>query len=383
MVRRPLRSEPPEARETLGQLDTPWPSAPRQEIGASWDRSARAGLSRERFEVPFVDFDDDGPLVRAARPVLDELMEDLATTGVGVVLTDEQGQLQARRTPDRSLGALFDDIRLAPGSVYAERFVGTNAIGTALEQGGPSMVEGHEHFADTLTSMTCAAHPIIDPRSGSIAGAVDLSCAARNGNSLMMPLARRAARDIERRLFVSVRGAERVLVQRFAQERRRGGGPFVLLNEYQMMANESAKRMLDPDDEPALREFVRLNSSRPAAPGELTLKNVSVNVRSCEPVIEGGEVVGVVVRLSAARPTPTGSSTARGRSERRSGWQSLTDAESEVTGCVCRGMTNREVGESLAMSRYTVDSHLRSIYRKLDVNSRVDLTRVALQHSDG
>jgi DNA-binding CsgD family transcriptional regulator len=382
MVRSPLEAEPLKARETPGQPDTPWTSAPRQEIGASWHRSAQAGLTRERFEVPFLDFDDDGPLVRAARPVLDELMEDLATSGVGVVLTDEQGQLQARRTPDRLLGTLFDDIRLAPGSVYAERFVGTNAIGTALEQGGPSMVEGHEHFADTLTSMTCAAHPIIDPRSGAIAGSVDLSCAARNGNSLMVPLVRRAARDIERRLFVSVRAAERALVQRFAQERRRGGGPFVLINEYQVMANESAKRMLDPDDEPALREYLRLNWSRPAAPGQLLLKNVSVNVRSCEPVMDGGEVVGLVVRLSAASPTATGSSLARSSSERTSGWQSLTDAESEVAGCVSHGMTNREVAESLAMSRYTVDSHLRSIYRKLDVNSRVELTRMALLHAD-
>jgi len=211
---------------------------------------------------------------------------------------------------------------------------------------------------------------------------VDLSCAARNGNSLMVPLVRRAARDIERRLFVSFRGAERALVQRFAQERRRGAGPFVLINEYQVMANESAKRMLDPDDEPALREYLRQNWSRPPAPGEMILKNVSVDVRSSEPVMDGGEVVGLVVRLSAASPTATRSSTARSRSQQTSGWHSLTAAESEVTGCVCRGMTNREVAESLAMSRYTVDSHLRAIYRKLDVNSRVELTRVALLHSD-
>jgi DNA-binding CsgD family transcriptional regulator len=34
------------------------------------------------------------------------------------------------------------------------------------------------------------------------------------------------------------------------------------------------------------------------------------------------------------------------------------------------------------MSRYTVDSHLRSIYRKLGVNSRLALTRAVMETSD-
>ena len=383
MARSVVEPERPEASEILAGVDTSWSPAPREEIGASWHRSARAGLSRGRFEVPFLDFDDDGPLARTARPVLEELVEDLATTGVGVVLTNERGQLLDTRTPDRSLGALFEDIRLAPGSVYAEQFVGTNAIGTALEQGRPSLVEGHEHFADMLASMTCAAHPITDPRSGAIAGVVDLSSAARDGNSLMMPLVRRAARDIEHRLLVAARGAERAVLQRFAQEGRHGEGPFVLISEGQLLANESASLLLDPDDEPALREYLRSSWSGAAPPGELVLKNASIAVRRCEPVIDGGEVIGVVIRMSAAIPASTDSSTGSRGSPAPAGWQSLTDTEVEVTRSVCQGLTNRLVAESLAMSRFTVDSHLRSIYRKLDVSSRVELTRVALLHRDG
>ena len=61
------------------------------------------------------------------------------------------------------------------------------------------------------------------------------------------------------------------------------------------------------------------------------------------------------------------------------GWDSLTDTECSVTELVAQGMTNQEVAERLFMSRHTVGSHLRSIFRKLDVSSRVDLTRLAVE----
>jgi DNA-binding CsgD family transcriptional regulator len=371
-----VRSEPGRSGLDAGTArpETDSEPAPRQEIGASWDRSVRAGLRPEHFEVPFLsDFDGDGPLVRAARPVLDDLTEDLATYGVGVVLTDEKGQLLDRRAPDASLRAMFDDIMLAPGSLYAEHAVGTNAIGTALEQGHLSWVEGQEHFAEELTAMTCAAQPITDLRSGEFIGVVDLSCAASNGSPLLVPLVRRAARDVERRLFVGVQAAERALSLRFAQERRRRGS-FVLVGQHRMMANAAAKLLVDPEDEPALREYAGAVFSRAHRQAELVVRTGPVAVTSCERVIDHGEVVGAVIRFDPPSDA-RGGFDAAGPAPRR---ERLTSTESEVTLLVSQGMTNRQVAESLSMSPYTVDSHLRSIYRKLDVNSRVEMTRAVL-----
>jgi DNA-binding CsgD family transcriptional regulator len=353
-------------------------SAPRQEIGDSWDRSVRAGLRPEHFEVPFFDdFDGDGPLVRAAQPVLDDLTEDLATYGVGVVLTDEKGQLLDRRAPEASLRALFDDIMLAPGSLYAEHAVGTNAIGTALEQGHFSWVEAGEHFAEELTAMTCAAQPITDLRSGELIGVMDLSCAASNGSPLLVPLVRRAARDVERRLFVGVQAAERALSLRFAQERRRRGS-FVLVGQHHMMANAAAKLLVDPEDEPALREYASAVFGRTHRETELVVKAGALSVASCERVIDHGDVVGALIRFNPPSPTATEVPHGLGASGPAFGRETLTSTESEVTLLVSQGMTNRQVAESLSMSPYTVDSHLRSIYRKLDVNSRVEMTRAVL-----
>jgi DNA-binding CsgD family transcriptional regulator len=61
-----------------------------------------------------------------------------------------------------------------------------------------------------------------------------------------------------------------------------------------------------------------------------------------------------------------------------SGWPSLTNGERRVARAVAEGLTNAEVGARLFLSRHTVDFHLRQIYRKLEVRSRVQLTRLVL-----
>ena len=58
----------------------------------------------------------------------------------------------------------------------------------------------------------------------------------------------------------------------------------------------------------------------------------------------------------------------------------MTDTEHSVIDLVAQGLTNREVGERLFVSPHTVDYHLRAIYRKLDLRSRVELTRLVLEH---
>ncbi len=56
-----------------------------------------------------------------------------------------------------------------------------------------------------------------------------------------------------------------------------------------------------------------------------------------------------------------------------SGWASLTDAERRVALTVAEGATNMEAAAVLHLSRHTVDFHLRHIFRKLNLESRVEL----------
>jgi transcriptional regulator of acetoin/glycerol metabolism len=54
-------------------------------------------------------------------------------------------------------------------------------------------------------------------------------------------------------------------------------------------------------------------------------------------------------------------------------WQLLTSAERDVADLASTGLTNKQIGAALYCSPYTVDSHLRAIYRKLGVTNRAAL----------
>jgi DNA-binding NarL/FixJ family response regulator len=54
----------------------------------------------------------------------------------------------------------------------------------------------------------------------------------------------------------------------------------------------------------------------------------------------------------------------------------LTERERTIAALVSRGMSNRQIGHQLFLSPHTVNYHLRQIFRKLSIGSRVQLTRM-------
>jgi DNA-binding CsgD family transcriptional regulator len=59
-----------------------------------------------------------------------------------------------------------------------------------------------------------------------------------------------------------------------------------------------------------------------------------------------------------------------------SGIESLTERELEVARLVVDRRTNPQIAAELFLSQKTVETHLRNIFRKLSVSSRVELARV-------
>ncbi|MFD9963519.1 response regulator [Amycolatopsis sp. NPDC058986] len=58
----------------------------------------------------------------------------------------------------------------------------------------------------------------------------------------------------------------------------------------------------------------------------------------------------------------------------------LTERETEVLRLVAKGLTARQIAEKLVLSHRTVENHVQSTLRKLQLHNRVELARYAIEH---
>lgn len=61
-------------------------------------------------------------------------------------------------------------------------------------------------------------------------------------------------------------------------------------------------------------------------------------------------------------------------------WPLLTPSELRIAECVAQGLTNKDIAHQLFVSPHTVDAHLKHMFTKLDIHSRVELTVLTMQH---
>jgi DNA-binding CsgD family transcriptional regulator len=146
-----------------------------------------------------------------------------------------------------------------------------------------------------------------------------------------------------------------------------------------------------------LREAIRLYESSPrlpavaagyedAATAEQTAGNRAEAVDLLESALARHTACGAKRHLARVRgrlrQLGVRLSASAGQRTASFGWQSLTRSELKVAGLVAEGLTNRDVASRLFLSPHTVDTHLRHIFAKLDVSSRVEVTRHVLEHGE-
>ena len=285
-----------EAFLTSGELDA---RSVRETILTSWRRSRFWGVDVNQVELPYRgNLDADARLLQAATPVLDRLERQLADARMTAILTDAQAWVVDRRAGERSLNRYLDKVLLAPGFSYAEKFIGTNGIGTALEEKRAFHVFGHEHFVDRLQTLSCAGAPIRDPISGNVVGIIDVTCWRADASLLMSVLVQEAARDIEGRLFELTGERERALLQEFLATCRRTKRPVLSVSDDLTITNVGAAHLLDHDDYAIVRErAVELAGSTRETAGDVLLSSGQLARLRCRPVASHSGMAGTIVEI--------------------------------------------------------------------------------------
>ena len=91
------------------------------------------------------------------------------------------------------------------------------------------------------------------------------------------------------------------------------------------------------------------------------------------PSVRARDAVRRELRSLGVRTEPRRGGAAAGGDE---GLASLSAREREIAELVTDRKTNREIAEELFLSQKTIETHLRNVFFKLGVSSRVEVARV-------
>ncbi|WP_167113183.1 helix-turn-helix domain-containing protein [Amycolatopsis viridis] len=154
------------------------PLRPRDVVFRSWERVLGLGLKADGLNARDWLGEDELARRRENSPLRDAVGDLKQVLGamphVLLVVTDADGVILWREgTP--AVRRRADDLGFFEGAEWTEERVGTNAIGTALAEAAPVELLAGEHFEQDQHPWYCTASPVHDPRTGELAGVIDVS----------------------------------------------------------------------------------------------------------------------------------------------------------------------------------------------------------------
>lgn len=134
-------------------------------------------------------------LIQAVKPHVSELYTYLKGSGYLIILTDKNGVVLIL-LGDEEVVAQAKKLNIIMGSLMSEENVGTNAMGTAINENKPVQITAQEHYISAYQSLTCAAAPIHDFR-GQLLGTLNLTGKSENVHPHTLGLVVSAVKAIE------------------------------------------------------------------------------------------------------------------------------------------------------------------------------------------
>lgn len=285
------------------------PKGLRHDVLESWKRSARhqvADLTRapifneKELENRRV---QSRRLRRAAQTALNQASSLLVGTHDILLLCDEAGVVIDTVGDPHTL-AQAQENHLHNGGHWIEEAIGTNAIGTALHLGLPTLIQGAEHFCEAIQCWNCAATPITEPGTGRILGVLDISWPGTISQPNTVALSSALALQIETELTRMLAHERGSLLELFHTQRLRRNDPILIMDRSgtNVFSTEDFARFFD--DTVALdqlqKHLPKLIDQPAAQIGEVLSEYL--HGADCEVISERNEAIGVLIASRRSRP---------------------------------------------------------------------------------
>ncbi|WP_428036890.1 sigma-54-dependent Fis family transcriptional regulator [Amphritea sp.] len=159
-------------------------------------------------------------LLSDSEEVFDKIRTVSKQSGYAVLITNTEGVV-VKSYADSNISHDLEQKGLRQGTLWSEKIVGTNGLGTCLTECRPVTVFAEEHYGFNLHNFSCSAAPLISP-DGTPFGALDISTYA-SGNRLYQALALNlvceTADEIEAIVFKNAYANQRVISLSFSPHR--------------------------------------------------------------------------------------------------------------------------------------------------------------------
>lgn len=151
----------------------------RKVIIDSWSRSKSYGVNPDLLAAPVIcapkalenRIQKNIELLNLIRPLLDELFAVVCGTDSIIAFSDKDGVI-LELVGDSEIAVNAASANFKVGANMSEKHSGSNAIGTAIETGGPIQMIGAEHYCVAWHTSHCSSAPIRDPLTAEIIGVI-------------------------------------------------------------------------------------------------------------------------------------------------------------------------------------------------------------------
>jgi transcriptional regulator of acetoin/glycerol metabolism len=353
-----------------------------EEISASWRRSlAEHHLDPESLEAPHILTtrelkDVQAPvegLVAIAREESDRLHAIVGKVGYVVLLTSPQGVVvDARGDPHRTREFAYWGVW--KGGVWSENAEGTNGIGTCIAEQGPVTVHRTQHFRARNADLSCCGAPVFDPE-GTFAGVLDVSSVdpgvSDRSHAMAMSVTMNSARAIEEKWFRGNFASAWILT--FAS----------LVAETFQLALDDDQRIVGADWN--ARATLGIDSGLISAGVSLwtyferSLSGFHASAFDTEAHLTrlGHKHPWRVLVTAPRRFADHAAPALRAQAPHQSApahdpGAGVSPRERNILDLIGQGRSNKEIARILGISPETVKSHIKNVFKKLEVERRAE-----------